>query len=269
MEKVKSVFFGHALIYAIKRKDCAVASTLIRSDADVWLEEDGSNALNWAITMENFDAIKGILSAGQTPEKADLNLDSMNLDSLIFNNDYNEMSLLIGESIIGKPVCISKIAFSYECLKNSQRLLKYWFKKVRDINETNMMGHTAIDMCASFGQFETLKLLLEEGADIHRRDKKGHNALYYAVTGAADKRIIKLLLDNGLRLNKEEIPGKIKEAFDKNIAIDRLIKTYSAGGDMKKCDKSGKTACDITKDMDAKDILAVKVANLDKVCGKK
>jgi ankyrin repeat protein len=124
-------------------------------------------------------------------------------------------------------------------------------------------------MCASFGQFETLKLLLEEGADIHRRDKKGHNALYYAVTGAADKRIIKLLLDNGLRLNKEEIPGKIKEAFDKNIAIDRLIKTYSAGGDMKKCDKSGKTACDITKDMDAKDILAVKVANLDKVCGKK
>jgi ankyrin repeat protein len=224
MKKIKNVFLGYALIDAIKRKEYAVASTLIHSGADVWLEEDGFNALNWAITMENFDVIKGILTAGQTPEKADLNLNSLNLDSLIFNNDYNEMSLLIGENVIGKSICISKIAFRYECLKNSQRLLRYWFKKVRDINETNMLGHTGLEMCASYGQFDTIKLLLEEGADIQRRDKEGHNALYYAATGTADKRTIKLLLNNGLRLNKKEYSGK---TLYNNPTINRLIKSYN------------------------------------------
>jgi ankyrin repeat protein len=264
MEKVNHVFLGHALIDAIKRNDCAAASTLIRSGADVWLEEDGCNALNWAIDMKNFDAIKGILFSGQPPKKADLNLSLMNLDSLIFITDYNEMSLLIGENVIGKPIRIFKIGFRYECLKNSLKLFKYWIKKVRDINEINKMGHAGVDMCASYGQFQALKILIEEGANIHKCDNEGHNALYHAVIGSADKRTIKLLLDKGLRLNKEEMSGKVEKALYKKAAINRLIRAYNGGSNNEKLDENSKTACDLTKNIDTRYILGS-----DKACCKK
>jgi ankyrin repeat protein len=239
MEKVKSVFFGHALIHAIKSKNSAVASGLIRSGADVWLEEDGYNALNWAINMQKFDIIKEIFSANQEPGKADLNLSLTNFGYLIFATTYSEISYFIGEKVIGAPVCISKIPIRYVRRKKNYRLLEYWIKKVRDINEVNIMGHSGIALCASYGEFERVKLLLDNGADIQRRDNKGHSALYHAVIGAADKRTIKLLLDNGLRLNNEEVPGKIENVLDKKPAIDRLIKSYKADSDMVLSNKGG------------------------------
>jgi len=235
MKKVKqskNVFLGHALIYAIKKKDSYVASGLIRSGADVWLEEDGYNALNWAIDMQKFDIIKEILSVNQEPEKADLNLSITNFGLLIFDTVYSEISYIIGKKVIGTPICISKIPIRYVHRKKNYRLLEYWIKKVRDINEVNIMGHSGIALGASYGKFECVKLLLDNGADIHRRDNKGHSALYHAVIGAADKRTIKLLLDNGLRLNNEEVPGKIENVLDKKPAIDRLIKSYKADSDM-------------------------------------
>jgi hypothetical protein len=46
-------------------------------------------------------------------------------------------------------------------------------------------------------------------------------------------------LDNGLRLNNEEVPGKIENVLDKKPAIDRLIKSYKADSDMVLSNKGG------------------------------
>ncbi len=58
---------------------------------------------------------------------------------------------------------------------------------------------TPLHKAALWGQKETVKMLLDWGADINARDEKGETPLYKAsFRGKWD--VVQLLLDNGARL---------------------------------------------------------------------
>ena len=76
------------------------------------------------------------------------------------------------------------------------------FPKSGDVNMKDNDGKTALMYAVGREDYNTVKLLLDNGADVNMQNKYGRTALMYAV-GREDYNTVKLLLDNGADVNME------------------------------------------------------------------
>lgn len=74
------------------------------------------------------------------------------------------------------------------------------FYKPNEINTKNDEGKTALMHASKAGNIDTIRLLVEKGADINLPDKNGFTALYYAVEGG-NAEAVRFLLENGANPN--------------------------------------------------------------------
>lgn len=98
-----------------------------------------------------------------------------------------------------------------------------------NINSRTIGGITALMGTAMMSSFECMKVLIENGADVNARDRKGKNAFMYA----ADKiyhrpDLVKMFIEAGIDLNAEDNDGNTAMDFmlesvrkDKDDSIDR------------------------------------------------
>lgn len=78
-------------------------------------------------------------------------------------------------------------------------------RNVNNVNAINSYGETALIAASKNGLVEICGLLLKNGADINIRDKKGFDALHYAVN-CLNKEVVELLLSNS-KINLREGSG--------------------------------------------------------------
>ena len=93
-----------------------------------------------------------------------------------------------------------------------------------------------------YGQVETIKGLLEGGADVNVRDTNGLSTLAQAiVTGQVE--VVKLLLQSGADVNLKDGSGITALARATGLgAVDSIEILLGAGADINAQDNSGKTA---------------------------
>ncbi|GEM_PF-4970872 len=89
-------------------------------------------------------------------------------------------------------------------------LRKGQFEKVKEmimnganINARTRRGTTVLMLAAAFGQKEIVKMLLDRGADHNEEDDMGHNVLCYAKTIARNRKVIKLLKKAGAKTKRK------------------------------------------------------------------
>ena len=85
-------------------------------------------------------------------------------------------------------------------------------------------GEELID-AARYGDLETVKLLIENGADIDAKDKDGYTVLMYA-SNNGNLEIIKYLVENGADINIKDKNGDTALNYARTEGIKEvLIKT--------------------------------------------
>jgi ankyrin repeat protein len=133
--------------------------------------------------------------------------EGLDINTLIIPN-HNGYSLLNVAITARKPEIIKYLLEKGANAKSSiwsiypdQEILDLLLEKGADINERNYDGETPLFRFVGMSQTKTIKLLLERGADVFAKDKKGFNVLEmklrklqsYNQTSEEDKETIKLL----------------------------------------------------------------------------
>jgi ankyrin repeat protein len=112
-----------------------------------------------------------------------------------------------------------------------------------EINAQTNEGLTALMRFAWAKQSESVKLLLEAGADTKLRNKIGWTAFYFACSHGNDEQIVKYLIDAGANPNERDETGKTPLMWlgwgERTENFKALI---VAGADVKAKDNDGKTA---------------------------
>lgn len=91
-----------------------------------------------------------------------------------------------------------------------------------DINEITTSGLTALNQCVLDGNLESVKIFLELGACINKRDRYGWTPLHYAASeGYLD--ICRYLLRKGANLRIENKEGKYPVEVTEDQIILRLL----------------------------------------------
>ena len=125
--------------------------------------------------------------------------------------------------------------FETKDLKDISNGSKVWFasRNVRtckialesglfDVNMQNEYVRTALDYAVDREDYNTVKLLLDNGADVNMKNKYGITALMYAVY-REDYNTVKLLLDNGADVNMKNKYGRTALDYAKEYERTEII----------------------------------------------
>jgi ankyrin repeat protein/cell wall assembly regulator SMI1 len=124
-------------------------------------------------------------------------------------------------------------------------LTRFLLSQGAKINAKTREGNCAAQYAAWFGQLDTLKLLIERGADLDL-EEKGRSLLHYAAY-AGDAAMLDFLLEQGMDVNRYSSLGTpLICAAGKNIKgaenIRALCFLLEAGADINAADNNGETA---------------------------
>ena len=97
-----------------------------------------------------------------------------------------------------------------------------------NVDQITAGGVTALTQSALDGRLENVKLLVELGADVNKRDKFGSTALHYAVSEGYEN-ICRYLLKHGANARLENADGEfpVELADEENIAMLMLDATIN------------------------------------------
>lgn len=116
------------------------------------------------------------------------------------------------EKYQGIPAIILSICANNENLV--AELLKQGFdaNSRLDVNSTSELAKSfpqgsALEIAISGGNPKIVSLLLQNNANPNLKDAKGHSYLFHAVKNNSDIEIVKMLLNHGAKLNKNELSG--------------------------------------------------------------
>ena len=91
-----------------------------------------------------------------------------------------------------------------------------------DVNMENKYGRTALMYAVDIEYYNTVKLLLDNGADVNMQNKYGGTALDYAIY-REDYNTVKLLLDNGADVNMKNNDGDTALDYAKEYERTEII----------------------------------------------
>ncbi|MEK6982505.1 MAG: ankyrin repeat domain-containing protein [Candidatus Micrarchaeota archaeon] len=194
---------GHtALWYAIESKSSGVIKLLIENGAKVnAMDAEGNRPLMWAASMGSIDMVKLLIEKG-----ADVN--GINFESrtpLIYARNNSKICKILLENGANVNAIdqygASALIYSSNAYKEKMTIQKWISEKGE--NWAHLVEGTEFLKSVVATQLETIKVLLDNGADVNARDVEGNTSLIRAASegvqwfGTERKEIIELLLRYG------------------------------------------------------------------------
>ncbi|GAQ12244.1 hypothetical protein ALT_9565 [Aspergillus lentulus] len=182
---------GHPLVIAASNNRKTVVRLLLEKGADPnAVRGYKETALHIAVMRGNSDIVSMLLNKGAHTELGD---DCRNtpLHTAIMKKHWKITQLLLeGGADVGSRDSYGRTALDLAMTHSSQRSLFLFLKHVK-LNAQNCQSlHTAISM----NKTAVVRFLLENGADINRKDSEGQTPLLYAMLEAYDHLVELLLL---------------------------------------------------------------------------
>ena len=131
------------------------------------------------------------------------NINDIRIINRFFNNGLNKRSL---KSYFEDKRNNDFRILEFICLHHpNKKLILYLFHKI-DINIKNDCGRTILHvLCKMTSNKKIIKLLLENGADVNSKDINDMTPFHYLCQYNPDKKIMELLLDFGADINATDI----------------------------------------------------------------
>ncbi|KAG2003902.1 hypothetical protein GB937_009265 [Aspergillus fischeri] len=183
---------GHPLVIAASNNRKTVVRLLLEKGADpnATRRYDKTTALNIAVMRGNSGIASMLLNKGAHTELGD-NTRTTPLHTAIMKNHCKIIQLLLqGGADVGTRDSYGRTALDLAMIYSSQRSLSLFLKHAK-LNAQNCQPlHPAISM----NKTTVVRWLLENGADINRKDSKGQTPLLYAMLETHDHLVELLLL---------------------------------------------------------------------------
>ena len=170
--------YGDSCLHAVIHGNCSTATIqrIIDRGADVnATNKDGSTPLLLACSTAQAEAVKLFLNA-----KADPNIPCADGDTSLHASIAADCSI---ETI--------------------QEIIDYGGK----VNAVNKRGRTALLLGCFYRQMDSVKVLLEAGADPTIADEEGFTCLHAAIDGRCSKDTLQALIDHGAHINARRRDG--------------------------------------------------------------
>lgn len=114
--------------------------------------------------------------------------------------------------------------------KRNRELINFLLEQgVKVDATTEQRGETALMRRAEVGDFETIALLLESGADPSLQDKSGLTALMRAAR-SRKPRVVKQLLEAGAGFDQADFTGKSALGYARDVRARRVIRLLEEAG---------------------------------------
>ncbi len=216
--------------------DMAAVAALVKDDPDEvsCKDDDECTALDWASKMGHADIVTFLLG-----HKADIEArNNQNMTPLMgaaYHNHADVVALLLS-----KGAEVNATASD-------------------DPEKDSTHGHHALDLAASAGYKDVVKILLDNKADVNAQMTNGWTALHYAVIegwgGTEDdyKKVVELLLAHGAEINQKDNGGATPlyyAAENGKVVMVELL--WANGADVNAKDKHGKTPLHVATDIGIK-----------------
>ena len=118
-----------------------------------------------------------------------------------------------------------------------------------DVNVVNKNNTPLMSACI-FGSEKIVKLLIDNGADVHQKDDIGRDALMIASwLGDNNEKVLELLIDNGAEVNQKNNYGRTALMLASMRGYKEFVELLiQSGADVGVKNNDGETAIDLAKD---------------------
>ena len=221
-----------ALILAVKNQKLELVNKLVKAGADTNLRnKEGETSLELAAEKNNLSLMKILIDSGAKVNITNSNMEIafllLNIPSVSnFLNSYGQLTedkkmkeKLFIKSIKNqnlkviklmaerKVVCINQIFFGYDkenalhiAIEKNMEMVKILVENGININKKDRHGWSPFLRAVGGENFEIVKYLVDNGADVNDSDSYRRSALMYACSGR-NFEIIKYLVENGANVN--------------------------------------------------------------------
>ena len=173
----------------IVQRDLTMIKLLVSGGFDVNMYDDRKCTALWhAVDLDDYDMLKSMTSG----KNADVNAP-----------DIAKL----------RPLHVA-------AMRGNVRISSHLIQRGADVDSVQLRGSTALILACRAANFETVRLLLLNGADPNHVGNNGHNVISTALQSTTDRRIPEMLIDCGALVDLELIQLCRKER-EKFILLDK------------------------------------------------
>ena len=201
-----------ALQVAAKRGHESTVRLLLQHNANINIDNgNGETALYWATRNGHKSIVHLLVLEGANLETED-NEGWTVLDWAVIGGMDDVVKLLLSKGFKRKYKALCLAAG-----EGHEETIKLLLDDGANVNEKDWMGSTALDWAAPGGHVATVQVLLRYGCDLNLRDKYENTALHWAIQHEA---VVQLLLAKGADVNAKNDCGQTALSW---VARDGLL----------------------------------------------
>ncbi len=218
-----------------------------------------------AVKMNDVVILKAFFDAGVNPNAQNSEGETL-LTFAVQNVETKTVNLLLDKADLNLKDKKGNSPIHLALLLNKDEILDKMLEKNADVNvgghDKKLDGQTVLYLAVVRNREDLVQKLLDKGANPNQADGVGSIPLAEAcVGGAVNTDVVKMLLDKGANPNLQENNGSTPLMYiagNKYVSASKrqeIIKMFlDKGADKKIKDKKGRTAFDVAKQFDVKDV---------------
>jgi len=227
----------HPFLIAASKGDNNSVQEFVKDGININMKECKKTAISYSVRNNNYNMFKYLVDNGAKVNNTLLTL-------AICNNNIEMNEFFKKQGALKEPKNTKK-ALRYAIFKKNLKGVKYLVENGVQLNNVEGNEESLLSQPILNNDFEMLEFLIKNDADINHIKNVDHGTFFTLAIQGGNMKIIKLLVENGAKLNIANTWGKTElmtAAGYKNLEITKYL--VENGADINMKDNWGKNAMD-------------------------